>query len=338
MAGDDIDERGDFDFTAWASTHKLSRSTTATLHKEECVSELTLKALGPSEVNRLQLSIGQTVALKAALSAIGNPNFAPPEVPTERATRAPSVHGGQSSRGDQEDLRRAEQDLDNFLDGVAPQQEDLGDGRKLHSAKFGADPRINLTLRATRNKAQKIVNFLPEHVANRVAAKRRDRMSLVEGPDGIMSIKAEAGQSGFITLGEWSAANIRLLQYLLESGELKRSEIEYYQAYSLMIYEFLEAYDWGSILNFDTRYRELQAHHGFPWGTQNQQLAATVLIPRKQPTRDRAADNNKGKGGPLVRKDEQCRLQFTRDGCPYGEKCIYAHQRPKDAKNDNTAL
>ena len=246
------------------------------------------------------------------MSAIGNLNFAPLEVPTERATRAPSVHGGQSSRGDQEDLRRAEQELDNFLDGGASQQEDLGDGRKLHSAKFGADPRINLTLRATKNKAQKIVNFLPEHVANRVAAKRRERMSLVEGPNGIMSIKAEAGQPGYIALGEWSAANIRLLQYLLESGELKRSEIEYYQAYSLMIYEFLEAYEWGSILNFDTRYRELQAHHGFPWGTQNQQLAASVLIPRKQPTRDRAVDSSKGKEGPRARKDEQCRLQFTR--------------------------
>ena len=41
-------------------------------------------------------------------------------------------------------------------------------------------------------------------------------------------------------------------------------------------------YDWQSILDFDVCYREIQAEHGFRWGTPAANLESLVLINRRQ--------------------------------------------------------
>ncbi|KAH3774247.1 hypothetical protein DPMN_175623 [Dreissena polymorpha] len=60
---------------------------------------------------------------------------------------------------------------------------------------------------------------------------------------------------------------MRLLNHLLSTGQIKRTDVEFYLAYTTKIFEFAENYEWNSVLNFDYSYRELKAEHAFGWGT-----------------------------------------------------------------------
>ena len=61
---------GGFDFDAWASECGLNRETTRILRKHDCAIEETLKILEKGDVNRLELSVGQSRTLMAAISAM----------------------------------------------------------------------------------------------------------------------------------------------------------------------------------------------------------------------------------------------------------------------------
>ena len=84
-----------------------------------------------------------------------------------------------------------------------------------------------------------------------------------------------------LTVGEWGAANMRLLNHLLQENKLPRSQVEYYMAYTAHIMDMLETYEWDSILEFDYYYHDMQAKHGFVWGTDVPQLESKILMPRR---------------------------------------------------------
>ncbi len=45
--------------------------------------------------------------------------------------------------------------------------------------------------------------------------------------------------------------------------------VEYYLAYTAIMFEFAQKYDWASMMDFDIKYREQQAAHVFQWGAIN---------------------------------------------------------------------
>lgn len=81
---------------------------------------------------------------------------------------------------------------------------------------------------------------------------------------------------------------------------------------------------------YDMRYRELQAHHGFPWGMPCPNLGASVLKVRATNTKDK-------KHGGKTKSDHKkalCRAYQTSAGCPYGDRCYNIHQKTtQEAKN-----
>ena len=54
---------------------------------------------------------------------------------------------------------------------------------------------------------------------------------------------------------------------LIQSNKLNVHGVLQYQAYMAMLTSLAESYTWVSILQFDRRYRSLQAVFEFSWGT-----------------------------------------------------------------------
>lgn len=342
-------ESTQFCFNEWADTHGLTRTTTGILSKEGCNTKEILEVLSSSAVSKLGLSIGQGIALRKGLRALGNraggvqidaawdsPNDNRPKRRREGeglfSDSQPA--SGQRWRGDQLE-QEVENDLDEFLKDPEGQDplESGGRGDKYQGGAYGPDPRINLVIKSQKRKPLRIANFVPDSVARRTAGKGKERVALVQGADGKLMVKEDDDLPSHLTLSEWGAANLRLLQHLLDSGELARADIGFYNAYTLMIFEFVENYEWPSILAFDSRYRELQAHTSFPWGTPSRGLEVSTLIPRAR--KDKQKERPKGRNGTRGEKKGLCRT-FAREGsCPYGERCIFLHKvdRQEGPKN-----
>lgn len=343
----------EFCFNEWAESFGLNRATTSTLVKEGCNTREILMVLTATAVNKLCLSIGQGIAFRKGLKALGNRVGGRQ---TDATLNSP-IDGGQKRRREDDETSQdshlpsgqratkegleleAEEELDEFLkDPQAKTATSRRAARTLEGA-YGPDPRDNLVIKSQRKKAQRIANFVPESVTKRLATKNKDRMALVQGADGKFSIRSDDDLPAHLTLSEWGAANLRLLQHLLDSGELPRADVEYYNAYTLMIFELVENYEWASILAFDNRYRELQAHTGFPWGTPSRGLEVSTLIPRQR--KEKQGDRYKGKSNQRKEKKGTCRA-FAREGtCPYGERCIFSHspngaEAPKNGPGTDT--
>ena len=84
------------------------------------------------------------------------------------------------------------------------------------------DPRTILTVKASSQKAKHITNFLPESVKRRLKSKSKKEWFLAKSGEGenlVIKQDCEHPYSG-ITLSEWSAANCRLLEDFLRSGDM----------------------------------------------------------------------------------------------------------------------
>ena len=137
-----------------------------------------------------------------------------------------------------------------------------------------------------------------------------------------------------VTVEEWGAANCRLMNFILQSGQLRRDHVEYYLAYSTMIYEFVSRYDWESILDFDNVYRELQAEYNFMWGTFSSHLELQILRPKKR-LPPRLSSHRNSNNTRTAYQSEDCRLFKTHGSCPYGDSCRYRHTPSTQTHKDD---
>lgn len=190
--------------------------------------------------------------------------------------------------------------------------------------KNSYDPRTVLTVRAKRVKAVHITQFLHEETKTRRARSQRRNVALEcgEGLQERLVIQADDQHPyAGIQIAEWGAANCRLMHHLLETGQLKQCDTEYYLAYTTKIFDMVDKFEWSSVLDYDFRYRELQAEHCFNWGTVHPHLELQVLVPRSRPT----ADNKmRARQKPTVKVDD-CKLYLAHGYCRFGENCRYRH-------------
>ena len=237
-------------------------------------------------------------------------------------------------------LRRAGEKLDGLSERESEGEESLAGVRGTLSRRTTCpprksgpshDPRMLLTVKATIRKAVPITAFVQEDVKVRLQRRRRDRMVLTEGTDGTLSVRAGDVQSTDLTWDEWSGANLRLMTHLLEVGDLRRRDIEYYLAYSAMIYDLAGRFEWWSILRFDTQYRELQAQHGFVWGAQASQLEMRLLVPKGSQAHGAAASKHKSRPEKLTKQSTiLCKMFAARGACKFGEQCKFRHVADSD--------
>lgn len=190
------------------------------------------------------------------------------------------------------------------------------------TSQFGSyDPRHMLTIKA-RERPLHVTDFLTETTKQRIRGKRQN-LVVQNLQDGTMQVKPDESHpySG-INLGEWGAANTRLLGKLLSSGRLQHSEVEYYLAYTAMVFDFHSRYQWASVLNFDYYYREHQAEHGFMWGFVNPSLEMSWLRPLDTtPMRySNPMDLARPKG-----ESQNCHQWLAYGRCRFGDHCKFLH-------------
>ena len=200
------------------------------------------------------------------------------------------------------------------------------------------DPRVTLTVRASSKKAVHITDFLTEKAKKRIKNRRKDlvlaRMDELE--DRLVVRAEDQHPYAGITISEWGAANIRVMNKLLNTGDLERSNIEYYLSYSASIFDFAEKYEWHSILDFDFQYREQQAEFQFMWGFINPRMELQLLIPRVNSINTRVQGNG---ARPLGNRFQGNNRQMSRNPrnidciqwkannglCSFGNDCKYNH-------------
>jgi hypothetical protein len=200
------------------------------------------------------------------------------------------------------------------------------------------DPRTILTMRSKNQKAVHITTFLTEKSKRRRQNKRKEfilRTGTGDPETLVLKTEEEHPYLG-IYIEEWSAANMRLLNHLLQSGALRRDEIEFYLAYTTKIYEFAEIYEWNSVLHFDFTYRELQAEHTFKWGTFSPHMEMQILVPKR--ARHQPSTHAQPGSQPNTHAREDCRIFKAKGSCPFGTNCRYRHPNPlnnKASSHDN---
>ena len=280
----DADADALFDMEAWAIEHKLNRKTTGTLRREEFEGLDALKLVTSSDINRMDIGVGQIRVLRKALQALGNPikvnDSAEEEEETDAGQAVEDDEGaiGQDNNegilneaGDQLAQLLQQGDLEDPLDipvrtvAALKQKPRRTGGAPPSYAQY--DPLMHLTVKAGNKKALQIEQFLPEAVKTRVNRKKREQLTFTTTPQGGLTLKNDEHGSIYLTVAEWNGANVRLCSHMLNTGLIKEKELIYYMAYTAMISDLAGRYEWASILEYDRRYRELQAEHGFLWGT-----------------------------------------------------------------------
>lgn len=191
------------------------------------------------------------------------------------------------------------------------------------------DPRAILSVKSTGKKAMHITQFLTEQCKVRIKNKKQDLVLARSGESSELVVRSDDRHPyAGITLDEWGAANMRLLNALLEIGELKHTEVEFYLAYTTCIFEFYQKYEWASILDLDYTYREQQAKFGFQWGFFNPIMQQQTLVPRNRPKPNHHQLKVKG-------SSQVCRQYLANGWCRFGESCKYSHETTHDSKPFN---
>jgi hypothetical protein len=205
-----------------------------------------------------------------------------------------------------------------------------------NSRSFNAhmDPRAILTMKATSRKATHITQFLTEKCKRRRQNRRKEfvlRSGQTHQETLIIKTDEEHPYLG-IYVEEWGAANMRLMNHLLNSGQLQRDDIEFYLAYTTKIFEFADIYEWSSVLNFDYTYRELQTEHDFQWGTFSPHMELQILIPKRIKHGSEMPSQNVPKP-----QQEDCRIFKAKGVCPFGSNCRYRHVRQQQQQTPRQA-
>lgn len=322
------DITSEFNFDEWASSLGLSRKITQILRQEELVSKEALSLLELKDLKELNFPMGTT---KIILHDIAKWTTVQTNVTDTVSVTEPNVQS--SSMGNNfGQLEGAGKTLDHLLNDL---QAPPAQGCPISSgqADWGhMDPRTILTIKAQSSKAVHITAFITEHCKRRRQNRRKEFIIKSGTKDTETLVLKSDDEHPYlgIYIEEWGAANMRLMNHLLCTGQLPRDEIEFYLAYTTKIYEFAEKYDWNSVLNYDYNYRELQAEHKFKWGTFSPHMELQLLVPKRP-------KQQSGQNGPGQLAREDCKLFKARGSCPFGATCKFRHLRSqqKDSKDSH---
>ena len=302
MATDDIT----FEFQEWATRSGLNRKTTGAMVQEDMTTLLTLTTMSLQDMGHLEITRGQHSLIRHAVAALGNPGITDPQAPSiaDGISVAPEItineresiaeHGAPADH-----IMEAGAAFDRIWKRTESAPVPLSAAHVAHPAATigytvptgvhapkhgsGVDPRHALTIRAKSTKALKITDYVNRTVRERIAKKRKETLRLTETAAGTIQLKAEEDTYAiYLSQGEWAAANMCIMAHLLQSGELLREDVEYYMSYTAGIHNYTAKFEWQSIVEYDTQYREIQAEHQFMWGIAATYLEIQLLVPRQR--------------------------------------------------------
>lgn len=309
------EENEEFNFEHWAKQLNLPKKVQQILSKEELTSKESLQLLDVQDLKEMGLPLGCTKLIMKSVNKWNNIVAADPSDDTSKSTK--------KETSNTETLDAAGKTLDMLLsENMAPKVFPFQN----NSTSGHMDPRTILTNKATSRKAVHITQFLTEKCKRRRQNRRKEFVLRTGQSTETMVLKTEEDHPYLgIYIEEWGAANMRLMNFLLQSGDLKREDVEYYMAYTTRVFEFAETYEWNSVLDFDHTYREVQAEHGFQWGTFSPHMELQILTPKRN--KHNIGDTAQRSGAQAT---EDCKIFKARGYCTFGSACRYKH--PKTAQ------
>jgi hypothetical protein len=304
-----------FTFETWAEENYLKRKTCTLLREQDLDTLPALQLAQPGDIVSLELTAGQKRLVLAAIAKLTVP-LPGIEPVTEDTSHEDSGAAAPREVPDVSGLLDAGKSYDQLM------KMDSADNNV--SAKTHFDPRIILTTKASGNKVIHITAFLNEKTKRRRSSRRKELVLSTRSESDNIVIKTEDDHpySG-LWIEEWGAANSRLLNHLLVTDRLARTDIEYYLAYTTQIFEFATKYTWESVLDFDYTYRELQAEHNMVWGVFSTHLEMHLLVPKYVPSGYVTRQAQRSSGDQNV----DCRMFKATGSCTFGTKCRYRHVR-----------
>ena len=340
-----------FDFDEWAHNAGLSRKATAVLRQEDLTTRRTLVLLKLCDVRSLNLQLGQTKLLEAAVNELNTMDKMTTPVAAANDAEGVAAPVGLPRTGDTatemdsltlSNLRlqaghisASGELLDNLLkDVTSPEKTSQNSRPNSETTSYsGFDPRVNLTVKSKNNKAVHITQFLSERSRKRRISKQKELvLSSATDSDQLSLVKLDDDHPyAGIFLSEWASANMRLMAHLRQIGRLPDDQTDYYLSYTVTILDFSDSYTWSSILSFDHMYREMQAAHNLQWGVISPTMQLQLLVPKNRLTDNNPLTpgaNNSSKrqiNSSQQKTGEICRMFTSRGYCNFGEKCRYRH-------------
>ena len=186
------------------------------------------------------------------------------------------------------------------------------------------NPLVYLTGPSAETKAYDICDFVNLSAPITVEwSECKDSAEVLE-----QYIKAKSGAKRpkleDVTVAQWGIANTRIMDKLFHAdGIVNTIGLRQYMAYTCKVFELLQKYDRVKVLQYDRRYRMLQATHLFPWGTDLPHLDSMHLtqeISNKQTSGKTTAGGQQGKQQSTI-----CHMYNQLHGCKFGQRCNFKH-------------
>ena len=236
----------DLDFNQWTEDSHFTKDSIKALRTHKMTDYECLINVKSGELKRAGLALGQEICMRTALAKLGNLNFvegatqSTPNTPartvqnTSRLVQEKAQDRDQEQDQDQDERQELDQDpilmagakLDALLKDSPGVSRVLSVPSKVAPLPSEYDPRILLSAKASSKKAEKITSFLHEKVKDRIQRARKDCLILTQGEDGSISMKNNDKESFYISMSESGAANMRLMNHILQNGDLPRDQVE----------------------------------------------------------------------------------------------------------------
>ena len=223
----------EFNFDEWASSLGFGRKITQILRQEELVSKQALSLLELKDLKELNFPMGTT---KIILHNIAKWTTVHTNVTETVSVTEPNVQS--TSMGNNfGQLEGAGKTLDHLLNDL---QAPPAQGCPISSGQADRghmDPRNIHTRKAKSSKAVHITVVITEHCKRRRQNRRKEfiiKSGTKDTETLVLKSEDEHPYLG-IYIQEWGAANMRLINNLLCTGQLPRDEIEFYLEFFVIV-------------------------------------------------------------------------------------------------------
>ena len=207
-------------------------------------------------------------------------------------------------------------------------------GRGAHYPNSWQDPQIHLAAASGQLCDGKPPSY--HDITDFVSRDRVEEQVIAGNHDGTQVIIKTGGKVKLegLTLSQWSIANLAILYRLQQQGDFTSQSVIDYLSHTTKIYQLIQRYDNVSVFLYDREYRQLQACHGFRFGTDIPHLHTVHLHPRGQrnvyggksrSNQTSGGGQKSGKPGPVTSEGRQiCKLFNTQRGCSFTD-CKFVH-------------
>ena len=215
---------------------------------------------------------------------------------------------------------------------ITASESGYGHGTATHATtqmRADLNPQIylrNFVPEAKLGKYRKILDFLPKR-----SRQCDEEIDIGEGlifrlKSGTARLKVEN-----VSPTQWIVANSNILGEILssecrgmDSGHMAMFVADY-SSYSAKIGELGCRFTWSSVMLYDDEYRELQAVHGFRWGSDAGHLTTVILREREVKKTGSNNSHSQSRISKSSGEDRTCGFYNSGGHCKFEPNCRFAH-------------